>query len=359
MVKGRVNILVQSQNICVSIHEVKPAEFPNLCKEVHAVVKPELMAYLQEIVKDNRGAIFAACDQSGECTGRIEVEVHPGYQTRGKPCVLFGWLDGNSQVVVQALLDHVSQWSSRMEPHSGDFSHRINLLRGPISMPKDFGGIGCQTDGFHLPRMHSISTNRPELAEWIERAGFKRDAEYACIDMSNAPRWESAQLPPGFSIVYWTQDEWRAHELEVVGAFRTAFVGMFPDSSGPSRFHELIDTMSFHPNGKYLNPIVVGPKGEIAGMIICSPNLYEKWDGHPVTGVNVDTVFISPEHQKMGLYSSLNNVGRFNGLKYMNITYVEGTGIWLANENAVKAFFPHGQICRRHVVFQKRLKKGT
>ncbi len=350
---------VKKELSCISIEEVSPTEFAALCIEAHAVVKPILADYLNNSIRNNQGAIYAAYDPSGECVGRVAVEVHPGYLTRGRSCATFGWLDAISQEIVDELLEHICRWVTHIERHNEDSHQRINLVRGPISFPKNLGGLGCQTEGFHLPRMHSVSTNRPELAEWIQLAGFKKDAPYACVDVSNAPRWASAQLAPGYSIVHWTQAEWRAHETEVMNALHEAFAGILPDSTGPGRFQEVIDIMSYHPDSKYLNPIAIGPSGDIAGMIVSTPNLYEVWDGHPVTGVNVDTVFISPRHRGMGLLSALNNVGRFNYLKYLHLTHVEGTSIWLANENAVKSIFPHGVICRRHVVFQKRLKKGN
>ncbi len=341
----------------LSIKEVDPNEFVALCIEAHNVVKPELTIYLKDTIQNNRGAMYAAYDSMGVCVGRIAVEVHPGYQTRGKPCAIFGWLDGISSEVVGKLLDQACLWVTHGEYYPGDSYKRIKLLRGPISLPKSLGGIGCQTAGFQLSRMHSVSTNRPALAKWIELGGFKPDAYYACVDVSDAPRWASASLAPGYSIVHWTQTEWCAHEKEALSALQEAFGGILPDSSGPGRFHEVIDSMSYHPESKFLNPIAIGPKGDIAGMIVSTPNLYEAWDGLPVTGVNVDTIFISPWHRGMGLFSALNNVGRYNYLKYLHLTHVEGTSIWLGNENAVKSIFPHGIICRRHVVFQKRLQK--
>ncbi len=117
--------------------------------------------------------------------------------------------------------------------------------------------------------------------------------------------------------------------------------------------------MEYHPDGRYMNQVALAPDGSIAGGIVCTPNLYEAWDGQPVTSANVDTIFIAPSHRRVGLMSALNNLGRVNTLKYLGWTHVEGTAIWLANEKAVITVFPHGRVCRRHVVFQKRIKHGT
>ncbi len=342
----------------ISILEINPTKFASNCIEAHAKIKPDLATYLKDTVTNNRGAIYAAFNSSGELVGRIAVEKHIGYLSRGKPCVTFGWLEGDSPEVVKMLLDQIFQWVIHEESNAQNTDQRIKLIRGPISFPKNLGGFGCQIEGFNLPRMHCVSTNRPELAGWIQSAGFKPDTNYACVDVSNAPRWESAQLPQGYSIVYWTQAEWYAHENEALRAFQEAFTEILPDSSGPSRYREVIDTMSYHPESKYMNPVAVGPNDEIVGLIVCTPNLYEAWDGHPITGVNVDTIFISPKHRGIGLFSALNNVGRYNTLKYLNWKHVEGTTIWLANEQAIRSIFPHGFICRRHVVFQKRVKKS-
>ncbi len=354
-----LGILFNSQLTSVSIHEATPAEFVTLCSEVHDVVKPELISYFHNLITKKTGAIYVAHNPMGEPVGRVAVEIHPGYTSRGKPCAIFGWLDGISGEVVKQLLDQATEWVVGNAQHRTDSRHSVTLVRGPISLPKGIGGIGCQIKGFNLPRMHSVSTNRPGLAALIESAGFVQDAHYACVDVSDSPRWESARLPIGYSVVYWTQKEWIAHNTDVLDALQQAFAGILPDSSGPGRFWEIIDTMSYHPDSRYMNPVVLAPDGKIAGLVACTPNLYEAWDGKPITGVNVDTIFITPPHRGHGLFSTLNNVERFNTFKYLNLTHFEGTSIWLANENAVKSIFPHGHICRRHVVYQKRLKKDT
>jgi hypothetical protein len=349
---------VLSEKLQYSVRELSPPEFSAFCWEVHEAMKGYLIKYFTKVVNSGAGSLFGILDSNGLCRGRVSCEIHSGYTTRRRPCATFGWLDGNDEIVIQELLDYVSNWAAQQQVKYRGKTQRNSLLRGPISFPKGIGGLGCQIEGFDLPRMHSVATNRPELARWIEHAGFKPDAQYACVDVSAAPGWDSAAINDGYRLSYWDRDEWLARETEVLNNASEAFAGILPDSTtGTERFREIIDTMYYHPDSRYMHPVVCNPGGEIVGTIMCTPNLYEAWDGQPVTSANVDTVFISPQHQGAGLFSALNNVGRVNTLKFLGWTHVEGTSIWLANENAVKSIFPHGHICRRHVVFQKRFKK--
>ncbi len=77
-----------------------------------------------------------------------------------------------------------------------------------------------------------------------------------------------------------------------------------------------------------------------------------------MTAVNVDTIVIRPEYRGRGLFSALHDKGYRDMQASCGVTYFEGTAIWYANENAVKTIFPHCTLVRKHVVFQKRLKKG-
>jgi hypothetical protein len=238
----------------------------------------------------------------------------------------------------------------------GNKTTRNNLLRGPISFPKNIGGVGCQIEGFDLQRMYGIPTNRVKLADWIKLSGFKIDAPYACINGTPSHQWKSAHLPEGYEIGYWELDEWNRREEEFLSAAKTSFGSVLPDSTtGLARLREMVGTQSYHSLGRYLNAIAFAPSGEIAGAIMCVPNLFQQWENQPVTQVNCDTAFTVAGHQGIGLLSALNNIIRVNAIKYLGINYVEGTSIWFANDNALK-IFPHGQVCRKHVVFHKRLK---
>lgn len=346
------------QSVRIVIQEIAPVTFASLCNEAHPAILVELGEYFKEIVENNRGVLLAAFNSLGQCIGRVCVEISPRYVNHGKPCATFGWLDGDAPEVVNALLNHASEWASRQVLVVNGKNNRNALLRGPISLPKMFGGVGCQVKGFSMPRMYGESANRPELGQWIETAGFKQDASYACLDVTK-PEWKSAgDSINGFTIVTLTANEWHQREDEVAALLKAAFGDFLPDTI-KGRFIEMLDTIVGMSNSMYLFPTALDQEGQIAGFILGLPNLYEAWDGKRVSSVNVDTVLISPKYRGHDILSALHNKGIVGARVAMGDIYLEGTAIWFANENAVKTFFPHGTLVRKHVVFQKRLKRST
>ncbi|MEJ2251911.1 MAG: hypothetical protein P8Y97_19910, partial [Candidatus Lokiarchaeota archaeon] len=94
--------------------------------------------------------------------------------------------------------------------------------------------------------------------------------------------------------------------------------------------------------------------GELVGIIISLPNLYQIWKGEPLTDANVDTVIINKYYTGRGIFSALTTVGII-GVKIHNVRYYEGTTIWSNNEKAINTIFPHSKVVREHIVVQKRI----
>ncbi|MEE9116997.1 MAG: hypothetical protein V3U02_00195, partial [Calditrichia bacterium] len=94
--------------------------------------------------------------------------------------------------------------------------------------------------------------------------------------------------------------------------------------------------------------------GELVGIIMALPNLFQLWIKEPLTHLNVDTVIIKKEYARRGIFSSLQNVGQITSRLY-GIDYVEGTTIWANNDRAIKTIFPHCTALRTHYVVQKRI----
>jgi hypothetical protein len=94
--------------------------------------------------------------------------------------------------------------------------------------------------------------------------------------------------------------------------------------------------------------------GELVGIIMTLPNLFQLWSKQPLTHLNVDTVIIKKEYAGRGIFSSLQNMGQII-CKLYGFTYVEGTTIWANNDRAVKTIFPHCSPLRTHYVVQKRI----
>ncbi|GAH53656.1 unnamed protein product, partial [marine sediment metagenome] len=95
---------------------------------------------------------------------------------------------------------------------------------------------------------------------------------------------------------------------------------------------------------------------ELIGAIMCQPNLYQLWNGEPLTHMNVDTAMVKKEYTGRGVFSALHNVGKFLSSTF-GFNYYEGTTIWANNDRAIKTIFPHGVPVRTHYVVQKRLLK--
>jgi len=342
----------------ITIDDISAPDFADLCWEAHPRARWELCQYLSAMVESGCGALFAAYSSQGEVVGRVAVEIHPAYTSRGFPCATFGWLDGENECVISLLLEVAGEWAAKQQVVRNGRPRRNALLRGPISFPKELGGVGCQVEGFGLPRMYVISTNQASLGGWINQAGFAADATYACVDVSQTPAWESS-LPPSedFTLATLSRVEWLERKEEIQALCASAFSTFLPDTVSYGRFEALHAATVALGDVYYSWPAAFDHDGHLTGVIVCLPNLYEAWDNRPVAGVNVDTVVIAPSQRGKGLFSALHDKGYRDQQQYCGITYFEGTAIWEANENAVNSIFPHGTICRRHVVFQKRLKK--
>ncbi len=314
----------------VGVQEICPAEFASLCNEAHAAIRGKLADYLHQVVEEHRGVLLAAYDSASTPVGRVCVEIHPRYVTHDRPCATFGWLDRDRPEVVRALLDHASEWASRREVIVNGHARRNAFLRGPVSLPKALGGIGCQVEGFQARRMSGESANRPELGCWIEAAGFRQDAPYACVDVTGTPVWKSAPDElEGFTLVNLTAGEWYQREAEVVALAKDAFGDFLPDTL-LGRFQEMLETASEF-NTFYLWPAALDRANKLAGFILELPNVWDAWDGKQVTSVNVDTVIVSTRFRGSGIFSALHNKGIVETRVTLRNPYIEGTTIWCAN----------------------------
>jgi hypothetical protein len=94
--------------------------------------------------------------------------------------------------------------------------------------------------------------------------------------------------------------------------------------------------------------------GELVGIILCLPDLYQTWRGEPITRVNVDTAMVKKGYYGRGIFSALNNIGQLTCIM-RGLTYFEGTSIWSNNTRAIDTIFPHCRPIRKHLVMQKRL----
>ena len=94
--------------------------------------------------------------------------------------------------------------------------------------------------------------------------------------------------------------------------------------------------------------------GELVGVIMALPNLFQLWSKELLTHLNVDTAIIKKEYAGRGIFSSLQNIGQITS-RLHGFRYVEGTTIWSNSNRAVKTIFPHSTPLRTHYVVQKRI----
>ena len=94
--------------------------------------------------------------------------------------------------------------------------------------------------------------------------------------------------------------------------------------------------------------------GELVGILLGLPDLYEAWTGKPITRCNVDTAMVKKGYFGKGIFSALNNIGQLT-CNLFGVDYFEGTGIWSNNSRAIDTIFPHCEPIRKHYVLQKRM----
>ena len=95
--------------------------------------------------------------------------------------------------------------------------------------------------------------------------------------------------------------------------------------------------------------------GELVGILMAQPNLFQLWAGELLTHMNVDTVIIKKEYAGKGIFSALHNIGKTLASAVYGYNYFEGTTIWANNDRAIKSIFPHSSPLRTHYVVQKRI----
>ena len=95
--------------------------------------------------------------------------------------------------------------------------------------------------------------------------------------------------------------------------------------------------------------------GELVGLLMAQPNMYQLWSGEPLTHMNVDTIIIKKEYAGKGIFSALHNIGKSLSSAVYGYDYFEGTSIWANNDRAIKTIFPHSSPLRTHHVVQKRI----
>ena len=342
----------------------------------------EILDYLASAFSDRPDTIMVFIAYKDlEVSGYVSVEIHPGFKSRNRKCATFGWLHAVDCETCKLLLDECEEYVRE---------HNIKLIRGNINFPKAIGGIGIQESGFEEQMLYGVAFNDPasRITEYLERLGYKRDADYVCMEVTHGSWKLGKKLDKNIKIRYLSNEELRDRKDQLNAIARNVFYSVLPDAFGEDRFEEIMNLYAKVPQYHYklpetFNPHIISQQPEfleawescnlekvntlvhmaftreteeLVGIILCLPDKYQLMLNKPITRINVDTVMLKEGFSGKGIFSSLNNIGQLTGT-INGIAYYEGTGIWMMNEDAIRTILPHGKINRRFFVWQKRLKK--
>ncbi len=351
-------------------------------KSLKPKIVSEIIAFYKRksISPEDKIVMFLAL-RSGTKVGFVFCQISQDYHSYGMRCPTFGWLHAQNFEVCNALMVECEKFVR---------AHKFKKLRGPINYPKKVGGLGYQTEGFVCPMMSGVAFNDPgsNVLAYLHELGYKTDTKYLCVD-AFVKMWEKGkELDDDIVIRFLPLNEIRALKAKILTLAQQSFYSVLADAAGgKDRFEEIMDIYyQASKKTKILNPdfdpqtyadmpgfidtwenadlesivptsIYAFDKttGELVGVLMAQPNLYQLWNNKPLTHMNVDTVIIKKEYAGKGIFSALHNIGKSLASAVYGFNYFEGTSIWANNDRAIKAIFPHSSPLRTHFVLQKRI----
>ncbi len=350
-------------------------------EKLKLVVVLELLDYFTErFSKPEYKIKFFYTKENGNITGFIVCQIDTDYKSYGMKCPTFGWLHAKDFRSCELLMNECEKFVRE---------NKLRKIRGPINFPKITGGIGYQIEGFEAPMLNGVAFNEPNLTvlEYLQELGYKKESKYSCLEVTKSNWTKGNKLDKGIMLRFLPTSEIRKLRAKILSLAQSSFHSVLADApGGQSRFEEMMDSYDlafenrsvvkddFDPSTYSsvpefieawescdLNDIVPccplafdRTTGELVGIIMALPNLFQLWKKEPLTHLNVDTVIIKKECAGRGIFSSLQNIGQITSRLY-GIDYVEGTTIWANNDRAVKTIFPHCTPLRTHYVVQKRI----
>ncbi len=345
------------------------------------VVVLELLDYFTEkFAKPGYKIEFFYTKESEDITGFVVCQIEKDYRSYGMKCPTFGWLHAKNFRSCELLMNECEDFVRR---------NKFRKLRGPINFPKIIGGIGYQVEGFNAPMINGVAFNEPctKVLEVLEELGYKKESKYSCLEVVNSNWSKGNSLDKEIVMRFLPTNEIRKLREKIMSLAQSSFHSVLADApGGQCRFEEMMESYDlvfgdrvavkneFDPSSYSSIPEFIEAwescdldnivpccpvafdrtTGELVGIIITLPNLFQLWSHEPLTHLNVDTVIIKKEYIGRGIFSSLQNVGQIICKAY-GFKYVEGTTIWSNNDRAIKTIFPHCSPLRTHYVVQKRI----
>jgi hypothetical protein len=340
----------------------------------------ELILYLQDKFQnpEYKIKVFIGYAESEVC-GFVIAQIDPHYTSYSRKCGTFGWLYAKDFDICEELINYCEIFVKR---------NGIKRIRGCVSFPKNLGGLGIQFMGFEQQMMYSVGYTDPEshIIEYLTRIGYKKDSEYTCVHVIQQSWDKGRMVDKNIRLGFSTLENLPKYADSILELASNSFYKIMPDRSGGNHLFDFFEAYSELPESFYklkekvnfenystppeyieawescdlerIQPYVPMAfdrhTGELVGIILCLPDLYEAWRGDPITRVNVDTAMVKKGYYGRGIFSTLNNIGQLTCIM-RGLTYFEGTSIWSNNTRAIDTIFPHCKPIRKHIVMQKRL----
>ncbi|NVM16979.1 MAG: hypothetical protein HWN80_04635 [Candidatus Lokiarchaeota archaeon] len=350
-------------------------------EKLKLVVVIELLDYFTEkFSKPDYKIKFFFTKENENITGFVVCQIDHEYRSYGMKCPTFGWLHSKDFLSCELLMGECEDFVRE---------NRLRKIRGPINFPKITGGIGYQIEGFEAPMLNGVAFNEPssKILEYLLELGYQKESKYSCLEVTESNWNKGNNLDKNIVLRFFPTSEIRKLRSKILTLAQNSFHSVLADApGGKSRYEEMmesydlafgnrvavkkdIDPRAYSSVPKFieawescdLNNIVPccpiafdRTSGELVGVIMALPNLFQFWSKKTLTHLNVDTVIIKNEYAGRGIFSSLQNIGQITSRLY-GFDYVEGTTIWANNDRAIKTIFPHCTPLRTHIVVQKRI----
>ena len=305
----------------------------------------------QSIFDDHRsstGGVLFLYRSINEVQGCIYVELTPKHRSYNEQIPIFGWLQADSESIALDLLAYAEEYVSE---------HGFHTLRGPINAPALYGGWGAKYQGLDVPLSVDFSSNQKGLSTWIDHAGFVIEAEY--VDVQSTTEFHVA-CPVADGTIEKVQVPLKEvlNDPEIMGqlyAFvNRNFVGRLPDTT-PDKMEALFRLLDSVEHGEDFY-IFAREKatGKIIAAILEIPNVFDLWQGNPITSSAINTAIIDRAYRGKSLFHWI--YWEFQkGLNRRGITHHYGANIWAENKAAIKCFGLASRIVGKSLVFQKSL----
>lgn len=340
----------------------------------------ELLSYL--------GSKFATPEYSlkvfiayrgSEICGFVISQIDPYYTSYSRKCGTFGWLHANSFEICKQLVKECELFMKQ---------NKVRKIRGNINYPKNLGGIGIQSMGFTEEMLYGVAYDDPnsQVIEYLDTLGYKKESEYSCVYVAQKS-WDKGKfIDKNIVFKYKSMKELYNYVDEIRNLANNSFHSILPDASGRNRIFEFFEAFENIPESFYKIRYDFNPEtysdvpqfieawetcdlentqpfapmafdrntGELVGILLGLPDLFETWAGRPITRCNVDTAMVKKGYFGKGIFSALNNIGQLT-CNLHGVDYFEGTAIWSNNSRAIDTIFPHCTPLRKHYVTQKRV----